>query len=200
MNDYLFYIALIFFFFIIWLYAGGPNNPISFSGPYITPVTDVGSTQVGYDDGNSVWNAYRGDVTSIGKTDVLDSAVSPYSGSVSIVGSRPEEGSADREYLTIRSSMDDDVTITGWQLVSAKSGAQIRIPEGYDGSRKRAVRLSEGEEAVIFTSTRGASELRESFRDSWNVFLDRRSDVWNDRSDTITLLDGSGKVVDQYRY
>jgi hypothetical protein len=198
MSDYVFYFLGIVFFLLLWLYNGGPNNPFSFSGPYITPITDVGSTQVGYDD-NSSLHAWHGDSSS-GHTDVLDSAKSPLADSVEIVGSSPEERTAGREYLMIRSNASQQVTITGWQLVSSRNGTQVRIPEGTRKSRSGAVWLSQGEKAVIITGTRSSSELKGSFPDIWNVYLGLRSDIWNDQSDTITLLDASGKVVDQYSY
>jgi hypothetical protein len=199
MSDYLFYVVGIIFIFIVWLYAGGPNNPFSFTGPYITPITDVDTTQVGYDDpGASFWGSAN---TPNESTDVVvDSAKSPYSGSVRFIGSDPDTGDEGSEYMAIRSDTDTDVIITGWQLVSAKSGKQYRIPEGTLRSKTGTIRISDGDEAVIITSTKSNSNLKGYYTDAWNAYLGERRDIWDDRSDTITLLDSNGKVVDQYRY
>jgi hypothetical protein len=102
--------------------------------------------------------------------------------------------------MAIRSDTYNDVTITGWQLVSAKSGKQYRIPEGTLRSKTRAIRISDGDEAVIITSTKSNSNLKGYYTDAWNAYLGERHDIWDDRTDTITLLDSNGKVVDQYRY
>lgn len=198
MSDYLFYIVGIIFIFIVWLYAGGPNNPFSFTGPYITPITNVDTTQVGYDDpGASFWGSAN---TPAESTDVADSARSPYSGTVRFTGSDPEADEEGSEYMAIRSDTGSDVTITGWQLVSAKSGRQYRIPEGTRRNKTGSIRISDGDEAVIITSTKSQSNLKGDFTDAWNAYLGERRDIWDDRSDTITLLDSNGKLVDQYTY
>jgi hypothetical protein len=196
MNDWMFYIFGLIFLFILWFYAGGPNNPFSFSGPYITPITDVDSTQVGYDDpGASFFSK-----PSSANQPLPDPARSPYAGTVEFVGSDPEDGDAGSEYMMIRSNTNDDVTITGWQLVSARTGEQYVIPEGSRRNHDGDIRISDGETAVIITSTSGRSDLKGYFPDSWYAYLGERSDIWDDHNDTITLLDANGKVVDQYKY
>ncbi len=47
-NDAMFIIGLFVFFFLLWAFSGGPSRPISFAGPYITPITNEGQTQAGY--------------------------------------------------------------------------------------------------------------------------------------------------------
>jgi hypothetical protein len=43
-----FFLVLLGFLFILWVYTGGSSKPISYSGLYITPITGLGQTQVGY--------------------------------------------------------------------------------------------------------------------------------------------------------
>jgi hypothetical protein len=51
MNDAFLFIFGLMFIFFVWVYTGGPNRPISFAGPYITPITNVGQGQTGYGKG-----------------------------------------------------------------------------------------------------------------------------------------------------
>ena len=48
--DALFFLAIFVFIFVAWVATGGPQKPISFAGPFITPVTNVGQEQRGYGD------------------------------------------------------------------------------------------------------------------------------------------------------
>ena len=50
-SEFLFFLAMLVVFFVLWLAGGGPSKPISFAGPYITPITNVDQTQVGYGEG-----------------------------------------------------------------------------------------------------------------------------------------------------
>ncbi|HYE22900.1 MAG TPA: hypothetical protein VEA92_00410 [Candidatus Paceibacterota bacterium] len=46
--DALFFLAIFVFIFVAWVSTGGPKRPISFAGPFITPVTNTGQEQEGY--------------------------------------------------------------------------------------------------------------------------------------------------------
>jgi len=46
--DALFFLAIFLFIFVAWVSTGGPKRPISFAGPFITPVTNTGQEQEGY--------------------------------------------------------------------------------------------------------------------------------------------------------
>lgn len=203
MNDAFLFIGILVFFFVLWFYSGGPNNPISFAGPYITPVTDVGVDSVGYDDGTSFWTRWGGD-NSANSHDSFDSARSPLYGKVYIAGGTPQSRNEDEEYLIIRSSAGVDVTISSWQLVSAANDTHLRIPEGQHGSSRnpRAIVLSPGEKALIVTGERDdrSDDLRDWYSDEWFAYLERNDNLWPESDDTITLLDASGQVVDQYQY
>ncbi len=97
MNDGIFIIGFFLFFFVAWVASGGPSKPISFAGPFITPVTTVGTTQSGYGTlptGSQSVAATRSSLTSIQNTvsglnkQVQDAKLfgtpSPYRGQVTI--------------------------------------------------------------------------------------------------------------------
>ncbi len=200
MNDLWLFVGIIAFLFLIWVYVGGPNRPLSYAGPYLRPTYGAGGLNAeGYgpsandlrEGSYSFWGNWREDAT-----DAIPEATSPYAGQVHIAGGEPSARSAGDEYIVLRS--DIDVTITGWQLVSAGSGTQVRIPEGRrSGGRLEQVRLSTGNEVVISS---GTSRGEDRYKNVWHVSLGRSADMYEDDTDTVTLLDASGKVVDQYSY
>jgi hypothetical protein len=86
------------------VYSGGPNNPISFAGPYITPVTAPGTTQVGYGGSANQFFRSEGGYTSSSRTgNVIAEARSPYAGEVVISWSDPRSSNATSEYIHIHS-------------------------------------------------------------------------------------------------
>lgn len=201
MNDIWLFLGCLVFLFLLWVYAGGPTNPISFSGPYITPVTAPGTTQVGY--GPSANTFFKNEVTGGHTGDVIDSARSPYANDVRIGYSDPRAGNSRDEYIVIHLESDNDIDITGWQLVGAQNGTHVVIPEGSRGSSssKRDMTLSvDYRDAYIISGTRASDSIKSSYSGEWHTLLGNRSDIWDDDSDTITLLDQNGKVVDQYSY
>lgn len=204
-NDAFLFLGIILFLFVLWVYSGGPMHPISFSGPYITPVTNVDTVQVGYGDSANDFNthgSFWGRFSGGGGSDVIESAQSPYVGKVFISSSYPGASSARDENITIRSDDVDDVTVTGWRLIAAKEGTQVTIPDGSEGdsNRKKSIRLEPGETLIITTGTRSNSDQYYRYDNTWYAYLGKRSDIWRDKNDTITLLDADGKVVDQYSY
>lgn len=198
MNDLWLFLGIFAFIFVLWIYSGGPNNPISFSGPYITPVTAPGVEQIGY--GPSANTYYRTARTSGTKTDVTDTARSPYAGQVRIDSSDPRETDPRAEYIRLHAT-DANIPVSGWQLVSARSGTQVRIPDGNQEESKRPVRLSQDNDALIITGSRASDSLKSTYTyaSAWHIFLGSRDEIWPS-SDLITLLDQNGRVVDQYSY
>lgn len=51
-QDAFFFLAIFLFIFVAWVATGGPNKPISFAGPFITPVSTYNDQQEAYGDGN----------------------------------------------------------------------------------------------------------------------------------------------------
>lgn len=201
MNDVWLFIGFLVFLFVLWVYADGPNNPISFSGPYITPVTAPGVSQTGY--GPSANSFFKNEVISGHTGGVIDSAKSPYTNDVRIGYSDPRAGSSRDEYIVIHLESDNDVDITGWQLVGAHNGTHVIIPQGSrsSSSSKRDITLSvDYRDAYIVSGSRASDSVKNSYNGEWHTLLGKSGDIWDDDSDTITLLDQNGKVVDQYSY
>ena len=143
-SDGLFFLGIIVFFFILWFATGGPTRPMSFAGPYITPITDVGTVSLGYGSGStegfvssgSIWSNIMGlenqvadlqrnasDIRAFGE-------VSPLKGQITVGTGGTGATDPDQEYVTLRASGSQSVDITGWRLVSGASGHGARIPEG----------------------------------------------------------------------
>jgi hypothetical protein len=134
-NDFFFYFGGIVLLFILWAVTGGPTRPISFAGAYITPLTNVGQTQVGYGpqihlketisagDGSATLGASLPSVT-------YDS---PYHSSVWIQHSakRASGTSVAEGYVQIfvSSTAGKSVDVTGWKIKS-NSGTSATIPNG----------------------------------------------------------------------
>ena len=154
-SEFLFFLAMMVFFFVLWLAGGGPTKPISWSGPYITPITNVDQTQVGY--GNGTWlsgvnvtgslpgvktQEIRSSLSSAqyqlgnlqieAKKQALFSTPSPYRGMVRITGGNFSATDQDQEYVTIQvsSSAPQDYPITGWRLQSVSTDTSVRIGTG----------------------------------------------------------------------
>lgn len=170
MGDAWLIIGIFAFAFVLWASTGGPDRPISFAGPYITPITDVGDIQEGYGEDSwgirSLWSS-----RSSGSRDTEEDAgtPSPAQGDVSIVSGAGGPSSSDpaTEYIAIRaSSAPGDIDITGWRLVSLKTGAEARIAQGTvtpGSSVTSNIILHPSDEAIITT---GSSPAGSSFREN----------------------------------
>ena len=183
MSDGVFIVGFILFFFAAWLAGGGPNKPISFAGPFITPITTYNTEQVGYGDQigplsigsaqNSLFSIQQA-VTGL-KQDVqgakLYGEVSPYRGKVEISwGHNISATDANQEYITIRATNEakGGVTISGWRLVSASNDRSGRIPQGQEllsrsSSATSPIILYPNQVAII---TSGESPVDVSFREN----------------------------------
>lgn len=163
-GDGIFFLGVLAFFFILWFATGGPSKPISFAGPFITPITDVDSVQEGYGStepvdfrARSVWSDIMGGNFSGGTSIGGVSNPSPYRGQIRVSGGGTGSEDPDREYVTLRVSGKDSVDITGWRLVSGASGRGARIPEGALLPRSGRVNdtgrivLNPGDEAIVVT-------------------------------------------------
>ena len=209
MSDAWLVIAIFVFAFVLWVSTGGPTRPISFSGPFITPITDVGDVQEGYggsnewyvDDSNASFWSTR---TIFGRfegvlDDDSDIGASPETtGRVSIVGgdSNLTTSDARRERIVLR-ARSGTATITGWQLVSRRTNARAVIPLSDAG---RAIVLESGDEAVITTGASSEVDRAERQGGTWRIYLGQDDDLWRNSSDTIELIDAIGRVVDTYTY
>lgn len=171
-SDGVFFFGVIAFFFILWLSTGGPTKPISFAGPYITPITDVDSVQYGYGDGSyegnssgggSVWGNIMNIEDTLSGLQRDSSEIrafgeaSPLRGQVTVSAAGTSATDPDLEYVTLYAAGTQSVDITGWRLVSGASGRGARIPEGASLPRSGRVNdtdrivLNPGEEAIVVT-------------------------------------------------
>lgn len=187
-GDGIFFLGVLAFFFILWFATGGPTRPISFAGPYITPITDVDTVQEGYGDttavdyrSDSVWSDIVGGSFSGGANLGGVSNPSPYQGQVRVSGtSGTGSEDPDLEYVTLRAAGKASVDITGWRLVSGASGRGARIPEGALLPRSGRVNdtgriiLNPGDEAIVVT---GEAPTGVSFKENMctGYFMGRQS-------------------------
>jgi hypothetical protein len=151
----IFFVGLILFFFLLWIFTGGPTRPISFAGPYITPITNVNQTQVGYGTTTSL-RAYVGssgtqtqsqmsgqlatDQTELGtyqtqaQYNVLFGIASPYKGIVtmdhSVSGTSSNDPSQESIEIHLSSDALKNVDITGWKLESTVTSNNATIGKG----------------------------------------------------------------------
>ncbi len=182
-SDGIFFLGVLAFFFILWFASGGPSRPISFAGPYITPITDVDTLQEGYGDGTTydvadgatIWSRIidvEGTIADMQRNNSdlrLYGEESPLKGQVRVTASGTGSENPDTEYVTLRASGNSAVDITGWRLVSGASGRGERIGEGAALPRSGRVNdtarivLQPGEEAIVVT---GESPLGVSFKEN----------------------------------
>lgn len=174
MSDGILFTAIILFFFVLWFISGGPTKPISFSGPYITPIADVGDTQTGYDDQNAWFGIpssqgfFGGDGSNLQSGNTSPN-LSALEGQVEITG--VSSGStADDEYVTIQlsSSAPAPVTISGWRIKSDATHKSGTIPYGTELPRRGVnqtspITLQPGDRATVST---GDSPIGVSFREN----------------------------------
>lgn len=171
-SDALFILGVLLFFFILWFASGGPTHPISFAGPYITPITDIDTVQEGYGDGTAwngnLWSDFMGN--AIGDNLTGASNPSPFSKSVSVTSAAGAYSTdPDQEYVIIRASGTEPIDITGWRVVSGASGRGARIPAGAALPRSGSANatghivLQPGDEAYIVT---GESPSGISFKEN----------------------------------
>jgi hypothetical protein len=184
MSDGWFIIGFFLFFFAAWLGSGGPSKPISFAGPYITPITTIGTTQSGYGTlptGSQSISATRASITNIqSQVNGLNKQVqdaklfgtpSPYKGEVTISWGN-SLGTADpkQEYITLKASYNapPNIPISGWRLVRVSNDTTVTIPQGQEiysptSNATLPIVLHPNDVAVINS---GESPLGKSFKEN----------------------------------
>lgn len=188
MNDAWFFIGIFGFIFLIWAATGGPTHPISFSGPYLSAPTPLGSgTYIGLPNapfalGNSDVQLGNPD-TGTGSTYNPNSPSSQLQGvafgtpsayrNVITLSSVSSAGSSDplQESIQIHlsSTATGPVTISGWSLSSGATGNSALIPNGTEVPVSGTVEalapitLAPGTTALIIS---GRSPIGGSFREN----------------------------------
>lgn len=178
-GDSFAFFAILIVIFLVWAATGGPSRPISFAGPFLTPVQNVGGRSDAYGSTDTDRYTLFGDLRSAERkleslTKELRSVEafgepSVHRGSVRLSRARASENRARDEYVTISVSGSAPVSITGWKLVSSATGAYGVIGSGVEVVRTgqlnstSAIVLNPGDEAHIFS---GRSPIGLSFREN----------------------------------
>lgn len=192
MHDAWFFVGVFVFIFLIWIATGGPTNPLSFSGPRLSPPQELGGgtylqlprASLGTGDSNvylkgssggggvygSSWNSNEQLPILIGGT---FGTPSPYRGIVRMSRFVSGSGVADpkNEYVEISASQNAGVPvdISGWRILSDASGNVATIPEGTEVPISGTINASEkivlapGMRAIIVS---GQSPIGASFREN----------------------------------
>lgn len=179
------FVGILIFIFVLWLATGGPDRPISWSGPYVTRLTGPGDEAEGYGNEEaffSNWGGIRTGVTGAGGsvTNLRESIAaakfgnaSGYKDFVSIdhsVGGI-DERDPDEEYISISvaNNIDEGITVSGWRIEDPSTGKSLVIPNGTLVPRSGTVNqtapitLLPGDEAIIVI---GTSPIGVSFKEN----------------------------------
>jgi hypothetical protein len=182
------FIGILICIFAVWVATGGPSRPISWSGPYITPITTVGDRSEGYGISHASGSESTSHNTSRDLANAQDEVAdlqrsvvsarqfgeaSIYKDKVTIrhsVGSFSSDN-PDDEYLTVSASsrIDAPIDISGWRVTSAATGKAVTIPTGVALVHSGAVNaqadiaLGAGETAIISV---GDSPIGVSFKEN----------------------------------
>ncbi len=161
-TDFLFFIGILLVIFAVWVSAGGPNNPISFQGPYLNPITTTGTTADAYGDPNSF--------SPIGTTVTGDST---HTGAVTfsrnISGTTTQDPRQEHVSIQLGFSASEGVSLAGWKLRSSESGMEIALPAAVllpnpgRVNQSAPVTLMPGEQAIIVS---GRSPVGISFKEN----------------------------------
>jgi hypothetical protein len=186
-DNAFFWIGLLAFMFVLWVSTGGPSRPISFAGPYLTPISTYGDRSEAYGDEEgdswiSSWDSFfdRKESQAEFESELEEARAwgepSPYRGQISLGQGEARESLAAREYVEMNVSTDAPVNVTGWKLVSGRTGASATIGYGTEVPRRGSVNmtgqimLEPGDQAIVVT---GRSPLGVSFRENMCVgYLD----------------------------
>ena len=174
-----FILGILVFFFLLWAFAGGPSRPISFAGPFITPITNEGQTQTGYGPQLKIGGTINLPSAALTATErpataatlaptPLPANTSSYSDLVTIshiAGS--SSNPTGYVQISVSSSAGKDVDITGWSVTSTTNKQSGLIPTGILllqlGAKNtlQEILLKPGDKAVIAP---GASPVASSFQ------------------------------------
>ena len=176
-NGGAFFFGLIVFFFLLWAFAGGPSRPISFAGPFITPITNEGQTQVGYGPQLKIGGTVNLPGATIGVAEnpsarpstPLPANTSSYTGLVTI---SHIAGSTDNPtgyvQIAVSPTAGKSVDVTGWSVTSSANKQSGLIPTGIlllrlgTSNTLQEILLKPGDKAVIAPGTSPAASSFEA--------------------------------------
>ena len=180
MNDGMIFLGGLIFFFLLWLVGGGPSHPISFAGPFISPITNVNQTQSAYGPKVALGGTLSagGNSVSVGERNAGPAAkiknTSPYTGQVFLThyvgGSSNTNTDPLKEYLGIGVSYGaaQGISISGWSVVSTITGVSAIIPQGVPMLKLGTVTLQPIvlQPGVTATIVSGPSPVNVSFEEN----------------------------------
>ena len=165
-QDFLFFLAIILIIFSVWVGAGGPNNQISFQGPFLSPISGPASSTPVTGTSTSFWNWGGGG-------GAISADASPYRGRVML--SRDTTGAIQdnprNEYVVIQTAYggSEAISLAGWKLSSnvTKESAVLpeasALPKSGRVNTTASVSLTPGEQAIVVT---GRSPIGSSFKEN----------------------------------
>ena len=180
-SDFFFFLGILVLFFFLWLASGGPSRPISFSGPYLHPITTTGTTSQAYGDPGSYQGissgisigGWGGSVTTGSGGNTAIKNPSSFSGNVSLMrdssGATNKDEDAEYVVLSVSPLAPSSVSTAGWKLVSQKTGKGAGFPQGAETPKSgrvnalSAITLKPGDTATILS---GRSPVGVSFREN----------------------------------
>ncbi|HVW82955.1 MAG TPA: hypothetical protein VHC68_03375 [Candidatus Paceibacterota bacterium] len=184
-HDAWFFIGVFAFIFLVWVATGGPTHPLSFSGPFLSEPSPLGSgTYIGLPrapfgiGGSDIELANPGSGGSSGGgprplKGVPFGTRSPYASEITLSHYVSGAGSSDPEHeylqLSLSRSAKAPLTISGWELESAATGKAAVIPQGTEVPLSGTIQaiqpivLQPGDSAIIGS---GESPIGASFREN----------------------------------
>jgi hypothetical protein len=168
--------------FILWVSTGGPSRPISFSGPYLNPITTTGTTAQPYGDPTKFSSINTG--VTVGSTGITVTNASSLRGTVAfsrdLTGTSETDSKKEYVVFSVSSSAKNPISTAGWKIVSKETGDGAPFPQGIETARSGRVNtLSpitlKGGDQVILVS--GRSPVGVSFKENkCTGYLEERQD------------------------
>ncbi|MCI0597675.1 hypothetical protein L0Y34_01200 [Candidatus Parcubacteria bacterium] len=178
-GDVFFFLGILLLFFLLWVAGGGPNRPISFAGPFLRPISSVGTTAQPYGDPSQGFGSFGTGISiggwgaTVGVTTSGAARTSSQQGAVTFLpdtyGAKNRD--AEDEYLTITASSlaSGEISMAGWTLMSKETGQGAPLPQGTEVAEAgrvnqlRPITLKPGDTAIVAT---GRSPVGISFREN----------------------------------
>lgn len=165
-------IGIFVLIFVLWVSTGGPSRPVSFSGPYLRPITTTGTTAQPYGDPSKFSSINTNITVGVGGVDST-AGTSPLGGAVTFSSDYygATQTDPEKEYLVVTLSVGSAhaVSTAGWKIVSRESGNGALFPQGVEIARSGRVHtptpliLNPGDKVIVTT---GRSPVGVSFREN----------------------------------
>jgi hypothetical protein len=192
-SDVFLFIGIILLLFLVWIATGGPSRPISFAGPYITPLAPgIGGQGYSLSRTGTTTTRTGTNVTTAGTNNTLRSVQqgvvnleksvvssvrfgtpSPYKGLVTIQkstsGIRPDEANSQYIIVSVSSRATTPISFYNWRVMSEANNYSARIPGAVplphtgDVNTSEPLSVSPGQRVII---TIGDSPVGMSFREN----------------------------------